>query len=85
MVQQELGLIQTQVEVCSWGTQTMGTSLGELWWIPKSHMLKHPPLSPSPCCLALDLSPHSLLEVGSAGSARKVLRLHTALDISIRK
>lgn len=32
-----MGLIQTQVEVCSWGTQTLGTSLGESWWIPESH------------------------------------------------
>lgn len=31
MVQQEMYLIQTQVEVCGWGTQTLGTSLGELW------------------------------------------------------
>lgn len=83
MLQQEMDLIQTQVEVCSWGTQTLGTSSGEPWWVPESRMLRH--LSPRSCRLASDLPPDSLLEVGSAGSARKILRLQAASDISSRK
>lgn len=30
MLQQGMGLIQTQVEVCSWGTRALGTSAGAL-------------------------------------------------------
>lgn len=45
MLQQEMGLIQTQVEVCSWGTQTLGTSSREPWWVPESRMLRHLPPS----------------------------------------
>jgi hypothetical protein len=48
VLQQEMGLIQTQVEVCSWGLQILGTSLGGPWWIPESHAKTPTPSAEAP-------------------------------------